>query len=304
MVYLHPPSTMELTNKKIIVGGWPAFAEASGVNKKEPVENFDWMPSESDKFYYTDMRAALDAVEGAREWLKNYTFDKNKESYPYTCSMAQQVSKRMSQMHSGASGSCILSSYRHALKDWDTFVLKTKESVGLRAYKNQQVPLWKIRQIIDDCRTWISTGDLSEKKEIAEKILADCASLCLTGMEIPEIRSSLLLLEIDLNIIILEDHKKRVEEKHNDLMGSIEFLYEQPIRWFDGPSGCSLSPVHPTFITKRAMDEMEAKFPGYDKHIENVLVAMGSPRKPKVSAWSKEGYGEWTSFLKGQKVIA
>jgi len=294
---------MDLSNKKIIVGGWPAFAEATGVNKKEPVENFDWMPSESDKFYYTDMRAALDAVEGSREWLKNYVFDKNKESYPYTCSMAQEVSKAMSDKHSGASGSSMLSHYRSALKDWDTFVLKTKEYVGLREYKQQQIPLWKVKSLLDKCRILLGTEDEEMRDFLEQMLLPECAKLCLSGMDVVEIMAILCFIEGDLEGIELEDNRKKGEEEHKDLMDSIEFLYEHPIRWFDGPSGCSLRPVHPTYITQRAIAEMEAKCPGYIKHIENVLFAMGSPRKPKVSSWNEAGREEWASFLRAKKVI-
>ena len=298
------PFTMDLTNQKVIVGGWRAFAEATGVNKKEPVENFDWIPSESDKFYYNDLRAALDAVEGSREWLKDYVYDKNKEPYPYSCEIGEKVSKAMSGGHSGASGSAILSCYRSALKDWDTFVFKTKEHVGLKAYKEQQIPLWKVRSLLDKCHIWISTEDEEMRVFLQNMLFTECAKLCLTGMHVPEIRATLCYIEKDLTIIQLEDDKKKAEQDHQDLMGSIEFLYEHPIRWFDTPQGCSLRPGHPKNITKRAIAEMEAKFPGYNQHIENVLVAMGSPRKPMASSWDDEGRAAWNGFLKSQKVLA
>ena len=292
---------MDLTNKKIIIGGWPAFAKANGVNNKEPLENFDWMPSESDKFYYTDLRKVLDSVEGSREWLKNYVAEKKKMSY--SCDMGQKVLLAMDRSHSGASSSSLLSYYRYALKEWDTFVLKTKERVALKAYKEQQIPLWKVRSLIDKCKIWFDTDEQEMRSFLEKMLLTECAKLCLAGMDMPDIRATLLFIEKDLEAIQLEDNKKMAEEEHHCLMGCIEFLYEAPIRWFDTPSGCSLKPVHPTNITKRAIAEMEAKFPGYDKHIENVLVAMGSPRKPKVDYWTKEGAAVWNAFLKAQKVI-
>lgn len=300
---------MDISNKKIIVGGWPAFAEATGVNKKEPMENFDWIPSESDKFYYNDMRAALDSVEGSRAWLKDYVFDKKRESYPYNSEIGQKLIQAMSKKHSGASCSAIITYYKAALNDWDTFVFKTKKYQGRKEFKEQQIPLWKVRSLMDKCHVWLINDDKEMRPFLEEKLFTECAKLCLAGMGVVEIRATLVFIERDLMEIQLEEEKQKAEVEHTDLMGSIEFLYENPIRWFDTPSGCSLRPVHPTRITKRAMAEMEAKFPGYDKHIENVLVAMGSPRKPSYGGgaggiFSKQGRETWDTFLRQQKVIA
>jgi len=299
---------MDLSNNKIIVGGWPAFAEANGVNKKEPAETFEWMPSESDKFYYNDMRNALDLVEGSREWLKAYTFDKAKEKYAFSSEIASNLIKAMSAGHSGGSGSCMLWNYKRALNDWDQFVFKTKEYEGLRSFKSQQIPLWKVKSLLAKCQTWLSTEEESMKDFLGNILLEECAKLCLAGMDVPEIMATLLYIQGDLEEIEIADKQKIAEKKHADLMDCIEFLYEHPIRWFDTPSGCTLLPCHPSRITARAITEMEAKFPGYDKHIENVLVAMGSPRKPAYNneaggIFSKEGRETWESFLKQQRVI-
>jgi hypothetical protein len=300
---------MDLSNKKIIVGGWPAFAEANGVNKKEPVETFDWIPFESDKFYYNDMRAALDLVEGSREWLKAYTFDKAKEKHAFSSEIANNLIQAMWDGHSGSSGASMMWNYKRALNDWDHFVFKTKEYEGLRSFKCQQIPMWKVKSLQDKCNIWLSTEEESMKDFLGNILLEECAKLCLAGMDVPEIMATLMFIERDLLEIQANDEKKKAEERHCDLMESLEFLYEHPIRWFDTPSGCTLMPRHPTQITRRAIAEMEAKFPGYDKHIENVLFAMGSPRKPSYGdgaggIFSKEGRAIWDDFLRRQKVIA
>jgi hypothetical protein len=295
---------MALSNKKIIVGGWPAFAEQTGVNKKEPAETFDWIPSESDKAYYIDMCAALNAVEGAREWLKTYEFDEARDIYPYNSDIGSKLIMAMSKNHSGASASCILINYKNALNDWDTFVFNVKKYQGLKDFKRQQVPYEMVNSILSFCDSWLEADGVGKvAKDLEELIFTRCAMLALAGT-VPEIRAILRPIQKDYEAIYAQEKHEYEEASHKQLMGCIKFLYEHPIRWFDTPKGCSLKPVHPTNITKRAMAEMEAKFPGYDKHIENVLVAMGSPRKPKLNSWAEEGRAEWDTFLKAQKVIA
>jgi hypothetical protein len=300
---------MDLSNKKIIVGGWPAFAEASGVNEKEPVETFDWIPSESDKFFYNDMRTALDSVEGSREWLKAYVFDEARDSFPYNTEIGRKIVEAMSNHHSGASASCILVNYSAALKDWDTFVLKIKVYQGKKEFKRQQVPYEVVTSILDLCKAWLShEGPSPRDQGIQDEIFMRCAMLGLSG-KVTEIRSILLAIQKDYEELIAEEKRVYEEEKHGALMESIKFLYKVPIRWFDTPSGCTLMPSHPTRITRRAMAEMETLFPGYDKHIENVLVAMGSPKKPSYTngaggIFSNEGREVWEEFLRQQKVIA
>jgi hypothetical protein len=243
-------------------------------------------------------------VEGAREWLKTYEFDEARDTYPYNCDIGSKLIMTMSKDHSGASASCFLINYKVALNNWDKFVLNIKEYHGRREFKRQQVPFEMVNSILSICDSWLECDGVGkEAKDLEERIFTCCATLSLAGTVL-EIRAILRHIKRDYEAIYAEEKRQYEEEKHQELMGCIKFLYEHPIRWFDTPSGCSLMPVHPTRITKRAIAEMEAKLPGYDKHIENVLVAMGSPRKPKVSSWDEEGRAAWTTFLKAQKVIA
>jgi hypothetical protein len=296
---------MALSNKRIIIGGWKAFAEEAGVNKKEPMENFDWLPSEEDKMYYNDMRAALDKVEGSRDFVKNYVYVKG--TLPFGGTIGNALANASSVGHSGASASSILWSYQNALKDWDNFVFKTKEYKGLREYKSLQVPIWQVENLLMDCHAWIVDSDWhpADAAELEKTIKLECAKLCLTGT-VREIKAILTEILEDLNAIELNENIKKNERQHTELLESLEFLYENPIRWFDTPSGCTLSPRHPTYITEKAMTDMEKKTPGYKKHIENVLVAMGSPRKPSYTdhgIFSVKGTEMWNAFLKEQKVI-
>jgi hypothetical protein len=293
---------------KIIAGGWPAFAEQTGVNKKEPVETFDWIASETDKFYYSDLCAALNTVEGSREWLKNYEFDEARDAYPFNSDIGRNLSAAMSKNHSGSSGYLTLTNYAMALRDWDSFVLRVKEFHGRMAFKDQQIPIDIVNSILESCNQWILHKDNSEKaKEIERCILLKCAIYGFTST-VPQIQKVLEQIKNDYDAVQAEDGRRYEEARHKMLIGSLDFLYKNPIRWFDTPSGCTLSPSHPRRISERAMAEMELKHPGYSKHIDNVLLAMGSDRKPEYingagGIFSSSGSQIWDRFLREEKVI-
>ena len=161
-----------------------------------------------------------------------------------------------------------------------------------------------VKSILSLCDSWLDADGVGKvAKDLEELIFTRCAMLALAGTVL-EIRAILRHIQKDYEAIYAQEKHEYEEASHKELMGCIKFLYEHPIRWFDTPKGCSLIPGHPTKITKRAMAEMEAKFPGYDKHIESVLFAMGSSRKPSMASWDEAGRAEWDTFLKAQKVIA
>jgi hypothetical protein len=296
------------TSTKIIVGGWSAFAEQAGINKKEPMETFDWIPSETDKFYYSDLCSALNTVEGSREWLKNYEFDEARETYPFNSDIGRKLMMAMSKNHSGSSSSFTLINYSMALNNWDSFVVRVKEFHARMAFKDQQIPSDIVNSILDSCNLWILHKDNTEKaKQIENGILLKCATYGFTST-VPQIQKVLEQIKNDYEAIQAEDRHRYEEENHKSLMDSLKFLYQNPIRWFDTPTGSSLAPSHPRRISERAMAEMELKYPGYKKHIDNVLLAMGSHRKPPYiygagGIFSSSGSQIWYTFLREEKVI-
>lgn len=292
---------MNPSNNKIIVGGWPSFAEQAGVNKKEPFENFDWMDPSS-MSAYNDCNQAMNRFEGSREWLKNYTSEKR--SLPFNCEMAHNISGAMNIGHSGASFTSLMWHYKYVLNNWDKFVFETKKYTSLQEFKNQQIYLWMAKILLNDCNEWLRAESNEKANKREERILADCAKHSLTGLTVPEIKEVLLVIVADLEAIRAEDMQIQEEEEHTSLMGCLEFLYEVPIRWFDGPSGCTLKPVHPSRITTRAMKEMEAKFPGYSEHINRVLQAMSSSQKPAYYMCNESGRKVWDDFLRQRGIIA
>lgn len=291
---------MDTSNNKIIVGGWPSFAEQAGVNKKEPYENFDWM-DESSKFDYTDCNHALNKFEGSREWLKTYTSEKN--TLPFNCAMGHNISGAMKTAHSGASFTSLMWHYKYALNNWDKFVFEAKKYEALREFKKQQILMWKVHILLHECNEWLRAASVEKANELEGHIIAECAKHSLTGLSVPEIKDVLLVILLDLETIRAEDLRIQEEEEHRSLMGCLEFLYEVPIRWFDTPSGCTLKPVHPSRITKRAMAEMETKFPGYNDHISRVLEAMSSSEKPEYYIFNDVVRRSWEKFLRERRII-
>jgi len=292
---------MDHSTKKIIVGGWPVFAEQAGVNKKESYENFDWM-TESLSFDYNDCNQALNQFEGSREWLKNYTSEKR--SLPFSCEMGFNISSVMKTAHSGASFTSLMWHYKYALNNWDKFVFETKKCNELREFKKQQIDMWKVNILLHDCNEWLKAASSEKADTLQKSIFTECEKYSLTGLTVPEIKEVLLVILADLEAIRAEDLRAQEEEEHRSLMGCLEFLYEVPIRWFDSPSGCALKPVHPSRITKRAKAEMETKFPGYNDHIRTVLQAMSCSDKPEYYQMSNEKVrNSWEKFLREQEVI-
>jgi hypothetical protein len=266
-------STAVTSPQKIIIGGWTTYAEEHGVNKKETVETFDWLPPPHDAYAYTDLKNALDKVDGAREWLKTYT-KKNRNDYSFSEPIGNQISDLLSTDHSGASATGLMWDYKRLLNNWDDWVFAKKRYIAIQSYRKAQIDLYTVHSLLWNCE---QDGQSKQGKQAisAENILKfECSKYNYQLTTVSDLKSILTTIKADWEAIHQEDRKQQEEMIHRDLIESIEFLYEHPSRWFDSPRGCGLSPAHPSRITERAMTEMETKYPGYKDHIAAVLRAM------------------------------
>lgn len=258
----YPSSTMSASTRSILIGGWAAFAEDNGVNTKEPVENFDWMPSESDKRAYVDCRNALDRAEVGRKWLKAYTCAKG--DFPFSCSMADEITGHMWKGHSGGSMICLLWSYKSLLNDWDKWVFLTKKEHYRRLYKDRQIQLTTCYGLLALC------DDPRHEQHLRQK----CAQYGLARDTVLEIKAILEKIRDDHTMIEAEEAEVKKERYQREMVESLEFLYDHPMRWFDTPHGCSLSPGSLANVNSEALgasiDEMEFRHPGYMTHIHDV----------------------------------
>ena len=262
-----PSHTM--STRQILPGGWKKFSQDKEVEKKEPMENFDWMQHAYD---YKDCRSALDKVEGSREWLKNYTCEKGMS---FACEMAMSIP--LGGHHSGASATGILWQYKYLLNNWDEFVYMTKRNIALREYRSKVPEMYTFHYIMRDCVEYRKSHSADVRKSILDA-LERCTSPALmeslSEMTVEQIEEFITPLYNEMKVFEDEDVKREEEKRHRDLMGCLKFHHEHPIRWFDTRDGSTLHPTHPSAITPKAMEEMEAANPGYKVHMAKVVNAM------------------------------
>lgn len=257
-----------MSSKKFMLQGWKTFAEENGVNKKESMETFEWCSPE-EKFYLSDCKDGLEKVEGAKEWLKTYICPKNE--YPFSTGIGEQIV--LSDKHSGASFHSIMWRYKYLLNNWDTFVYEQKKRVAVRAYKDSIPPSYIYRRLLANCEYYLKKNS-TQMYDLVQGDWATYAREADSPKTVDEIQRIMTPLVQELDELDREEVARDAERIHRELIGSLEFLYENPVRWFDSDSGSYLSPGHPKRITARAMDEMEEAYPGYKYHVEIVTNAI------------------------------
>ena len=259
---------------KIIVGGWAAYAEEYGVNKKEPMETFGWIPNQENVYFYEDCKQALEKVD-AKEWLKTYTHDKKSGNLPFDCPIGNDVRSLMTSNHTGSSSCSLLWDYKNALNNWDAWVHAIKKRKYLALYKNDQINWYEITNLIWTCNSLLEGDkDAETDKAHQDHINRQCIKFNYTFTTVSDLKETLEFIKTDLDNIGAEATKSFEDYRHRELISSLEFLYTHPSRWFDSKQGCHLSPIHPSSISSKAFDEMEWNYPGYKHHIAKVLSGM------------------------------
>jgi hypothetical protein len=275
----------------IYIGGWARFREECDVMKKEPMEDFSWMgraPSECHKWHWTlndaadyeDCRAALDRVEGGREYLKTYVA--KEDSMNFRDPIGEQIV--LGPHHSGASYDALLWSYKSLLNDWDGWVLRRKEHTAFKEYRKVQVKPDIITSLYYNC-TDVMNGNRSRESELLMR--ARNHGLHGTLEELYPIVAQLFTEHMARIALQAEQEKK---QRHDDLISGLKWKYKHPSRWFDTPWGSSLFPTAPHNITEEAFVEMEALYPGYRHHIQQVETALRTFQLPEhVTRYSQAG---------------
>ena len=255
----------------ILLGGWTAFSEARGLTTKEEPETFGWM-SEDDAFWYQDMRAALDATPGARDFLRSLKPDESHRS-----SIIDALEGKMSPLHSGASSSSLIGGYRGALRDWNRWVSDFKRDTLMRDYKKKQIDFISLITFYNGLvHTKPVVTDEAGFKGVMEKmglIFSDGEKpVNVTWDEGKALQTINDLLDEMRSMKVEDDAKWRVKR----LKQRIEYLewnLKHPSRWFWAGES------HPSYsITAEEITEMERLHPGYRSHIALVcthLYSMG-----------------------------
>jgi len=230
----------------------PVFSEfkvANGVNGKEEPETFQWM-NEGNRGDYEMAKVALDNLEGSREWLKNYTFDENSDSMPFSSGLGLRLLGNFGDHHSGSTATSLAWNYKAALNDWNKFVYESKEYELRSLYKAHQLTMADI-----------DTYCFDELKEMF-KIPYDYQTS--KGM------ISALKAEILAEDVALKEKAKAKEIE--DKISVLKHHYAFPDRWFDGPGGSSLF-GSPEDIRRDILDKMTMIYSDYPQHIQQVLDA-------------------------------
>jgi len=292
-------NTTNLNQLRIYIGGLEQFYQDSGANRSEPQESFEWMGTQpilnlndlwskdasgnplpatfgtnSDRNFYEDCRDALAKVEGACEYLKNYTTPPG--ARPFNDEIGNQI--QLSDRHSGGSWSGILWSYQQLLNDWNGWVLTYKRNKATSIYL-QVFPRYMVTDLYHDIREFMNPDGTQNMHyylathENTQRIINKAASYGLHNKTLVEIYAITKQVYEENLMMIQKEHNDWKEEEHQSLMRCLEFHFEHPVRWLDTPQGSHLNPISPKYITERAMTEMEQLHPGYRSHIEAVKSA-------------------------------
>ena len=276
-----------MSEKKVYIGGWKQFREDCGATRKEAMEDFSWMGvqtigtcmnlwsseprpatfgDDSNRIYYEDCRDALARIEGAKEWLKDYVKPEKRDSFDDA--IGNQI--HLHSGHSGCSYYSILWSYKYLLNNWDDWVLKQKERDAMTHYRRMRVEPYAIAHLVGDAEKILKGVPPSSVYNSQEHILRRADAIGLEGKSIQEIHDICLQIMEENEEIRAKEEAEQNERQHQDLIGGLVFKYENPSRWFDTVRGSTLFPVDPSYITQRAYVEMEAKYPGYRSHIQDI----------------------------------
>lgn len=281
--------------KTILVGGWAAFSEAKGLTKKEDPETFTWMTDEQ-TFFYNDMRNALDATPGSREFLRSL-----KPEDPHRGSIVDSVEDKLSPSHSGASSSSLLSCYRAALKDWDGWVFACKKDRLLREYNAKQIDLTSLI-IFQNHLVYVETPVTDDE---GFKAAMERAQVTFSDGEKPvELRwddgaviKMVTVLLDELRDIKAEEYAKWKALRLKQQVEYLEWNLKHPSRWFWSEDR------HPRYsIRPDEMAEMERLHPGYRYHIDLVCDHLNHMGHRAGWIWSKENSELLDTRLKELKI--
>lgn len=243
---------------RTILPPWSEYRKTLGVEQPEPTETFDWV---LDTTFKNDLQCAkegIDKLEGSREFLKSYVNPLEMKSNP----MFNNIRCLMGEHHSGASCELVLNTYIYLLKNWDEFVLATKNREQRKASKYDE------RQI-----------HYSDQDDFLAANGPGLADICSNFREKFGVSYDNETLAQLIHAIKKEENKegmekmKRQEERdiENDV-GLLTFLYRCPIRWFSYHGG--IEPFTLRNVSTPHIIKMIALYPDYMEHYTAVLKAM------------------------------
>lgn len=241
---------------------WNVYKQGLNLEAKEPLENFDWMGTKSDKNNYMLAKEALDAIPGSREYLKDYPQPK-KGTYSFHDPFGNMLLAQFGSHHSGASVVWMARMYQNLLNDWDGFVLAQKTRLARDAYLEKQLAM-------PDLWRYSNTRAMLPADKLNPSLLNEYREQYKVSYDDATIIQMLDALLEEKAADRLEEEKRMAKDIFDGRIEVLEHHYEYPSRWNDSRSGSALF-GSPRSITEEMFIEMEKKYPNYRAHIAAVI---------------------------------
>lgn len=237
------------------------FKLTQDLNPGEP-ETFVWLQEE--RYDFEKARAGLDSIPGSREYLKNYTFQRE-EGMPFFNEMGNKIVVSFGDHHSGASSTALAWIYKGLLNDWDAFVHCKKASYARNLYNAQQLSDYDII----DFKNALATGKLANIYKVIDT-MTDSSMVTFEREKAYEMLSALVKEREDEAIAKRIQYDKEYYEARIDIL---KHHYKYPSRWLDSSNGSALfGSIH--YITAEMMNDMVKIYPDYREHIASIKARM------------------------------
>jgi hypothetical protein len=230
------------------------YKEGSLITKEAP-ETFEWMKEEHRRDFEM-ARDALDKLSGSREYLKSYVFDEDNDGLPFGRGMGIELLGLFGNHHSGSSATRLAFSYKHALINWDKFVLENKMVYKREEYDSQQLTKDDIAELCFH----------DNNKEALKNRVNDIITKFDIKYDYWQAYEMLMDLVREKEYDEEEARINREKKRFEDCIGILKHHYKFPFRWFDNETGSSLFGSLDN-ITPKMMNAMELIYPDYREHI-------------------------------------
>ena len=226
---------------------WSIYKQTCGLDVKEPFDTFDWLTGQT-RNDYNSMRDAVNKA-GGREWLMSYDGAENLHNIPIACRILSMAGTH----HSGSSVTSLLQNYKAALEDWDATVARWKTLQAKEEYDKKQISRDEVYNYYNSWRPGNILATICEKSGLTEDVVR------------PMLDARKKELEDEFKVSAAHAEKRRFD----DQIDLLEHHYKFPHRWHDNEYGSSLFGSLNS-ITPAMMAVMEARYPGYKKHIADI----------------------------------
>jgi hypothetical protein len=287
------------------------YVKAFDLEKKEPTEDFSFMPNDS-RIDYEMFRRGLDKIPGSREYLKNIASGNS-----FSDSIGNKIMMNAGDHHSGASVRGLAWTYKQILNDWDGWVLNMKMFAAKKFYEKRQLTredTWEYDHAVSKKNSLSriyghskKLQELDDAIKVAIENLRTKYFLTYSDAEICELMDDLIH---EFNLNSRKDLYERDKREFDDKIELLEHHYVYPARWDDYGSGMLKSALFGSIygITESMYAEMERRHPGYRQTIQALMnphhfrCSCGSCHRKRVAHGTDKEYTKWLT-VEAEKIF-